>query len=357
VEKDLSCINHNLLMKNFFQDTLKIAFKNIGMDCLISKTIRNQDNAITKRLSWEKQGLHVPPFMIVSITNRCNLKCRGCYFYAQSRVMMKEMSGEMFDSILDEARELGISIIFIAGGEPLIRKDLLKITEKYPDIIFLLFSNGLLVNNEVVEVLKKQKHVIPIISLEGYEYETDKRRGLGIFERLMQIIEAMKNKKVFFGISLTVTRNNFKVIFNDEYIKQFVNLGCKIFFFVEYIPVRKGTEELVMTDNQESEISNLIASFSLKYPALFIAFPEEEKKFGGCLSARRGLIHISHEGAVEPCPFVPYSDVDLNHLSLKEALRSSKLLRRIRDNHDKLGPAQNGCILWENREWISSLFH
>lgn len=353
VEKDLNYINLNLFINNFFQDTLKVAFKNIGMDYYISKAIRNQNNALKKRLLWEKQGLHVPPFMIVSVTNRCNLKCKACYFYAQNRVMVKEMNEEMLSSILEEARELGISIIFIAGGEPLIREDLLKITEKYSDIIFLIFSNGLLIDDELVGVLKKQKHIIPIISLEGYEDETDERRGLGIFERLIKIIEAMKRKKIFFGISLTVTRNNFNSIFSDNYIEQFINSGCKIFFFVEYIPVQEGTDDLVITENQKSEIPNLMASLRSKYPVLFVAFPGDEEKFGGCLGAGRGLIHISPEGAVEPCPFVPFSDADLNHLSLREALRSSKLLRKIRDNFDKLEKSKGGCVLWESREWVS----
>ncbi len=352
MEKNPDYINPNVFIKGFFQDKLITTFKNTGMDSLILKAISDQKKALKKRCHWKEQGIQVPPFMIVSVTNRCNLKCIGCYFYAQNRVMGKEMSEKMFSGILDEARELGISIIFIAGGEPMIRKHLLKITKKYPDIIFLVFSNGLLVSDEVVEVLKEQKHVIPIISLEGYEHETDKRRGMGVFEHLIQIIEAMGRKKIFFGISLTVTRNNFNLIFNDKYIEQFVNTGCKIFFFVEYIPVQKGTDDLVITDNQKSEIPNLITSYRSKYPALFIAFPEEEKKFGGCLGAGKGLIHISPTGAVEPCPFIPFTDADLNEVSLKEALKSSKLLKRIRDNYDKLGQTQSACILWENREWI-----
>ena len=67
------------------------------------------------------------------------------------------------------------------------------------------------------------------------------------------------------------------------------------------------------------------------------------------------MIHINFDGGVEPCPFAPYSDLNLNKVSLKEAL-DSKLLRTIRDQHAWLEQNNNcGCSLWENRDWLMSL--
>ena len=42
---------------------------------------------------------------------------------------------------------------------------------------------------------------------------------------------------------------------------------------------------------------------SQKYPGLFFSVPGDEKKFGGCLSAGRGFVHISVSGDLEPCSF------------------------------------------------------
>lgn len=94
-------------------------------------------------------------------------------------------------------------------------------------------------------------------------------------------------------------------------------------------------------------------AFRDKYAALFIALPFDEDEIGGCLSAGRGFVHISSEGNVEPCPFVPYSDVNINNTSLREALQSS-MLRTIRENHSELSEI-NGCALWEKRAWVQSL--
>lgn len=71
-------------------------------------------------------------------------------------------------------------------------------------------------------------------------------------------------------------------------------------------------------------------------------------------SSGRGFVHISPDGFLEPCPFAPYSDTDLRNVSLKEALRSD-LLRKIRENHDKLESTSGGCALWTHREWVRSL--
>jgi MoaA/NifB/PqqE/SkfB family radical SAM enzyme len=93
--------------------------------------------------------------------------------------------------------------------------------------------------------------------------------------------------------------------------------------------------------------------FRKKFSAVFIALPWDEEEIGGCLSAGRGFVHISAEGNVEPCPFVPYSDTNLKDVSLKEALQS-KMLSVIRENHTQLQET-HGCALWERREWVMSL--
>ncbi len=69
-----------------------------------------------------------------------------------------------------------------------------------------------------------------------------------------------------------------------------------------------------------------------KYKGLFIAFPGDEKEFGGCLAAGCGFVHVNASGAIEACPFAPYSDMNLSQMSPKDAL-SSPLLDKIRGLH------------------------
>ncbi|MFC2145643.1 radical SAM protein, partial [Actinomycetota bacterium] len=256
--------------------------------------------------------------------------------------------------IISEAKELGISFIVLAGGEPLIRPEILDITGNFPEIIFLIFTNGLLIKGEELLKLKQQKNVVPIISLEGYEKDTDERRGTGVYEVLQRIIEKLKGKRAFFGVSLTVTKYNFDTIINQQFIKKLTHIGCKIFFLPEYTAIRGGTEDWVPTVEQRISTPDIMRSFRAQFPAIFVALPSDEEEFGGCLSAGRGFIHVSAEGNLEPCPFAPYSDTNLKDTPLKEALQS-EFLRKIRQNHDKLDETDGGCALWVKREWVQSL--
>jgi MoaA/NifB/PqqE/SkfB family radical SAM enzyme len=264
------------------------------------------------------------------------------------------MGEDKIRSVISEAKELGILLIVLAGGEPLVRKEILEITTSFPEMIFFLFTNGLLFNGELIAKIKKQKNLIPVLSLEGHEQDTDKRRGKGVYKHVQNIIGKLKSKGIFFSVSLTVTRYNIETVTDEQFIQDLINLGCRMFFFAEFSAIKEGTEDWVLTDKQREQINHLMDSFRMKFPGLFIALPGDEEEFGGCLSAGRGFIHISAEGDLEPCPFSPYSDTNLRDVSLKEALES-KFLQIIRQNHDQLSETEGGCALWAKREWVKSL--
>jgi MoaA/NifB/PqqE/SkfB family radical SAM enzyme len=347
----------NIISKSIlsaFLDGIKIVLKKPALACFILKSWFRQRRASNKRKSLSEQGMVIPPLMIMSVTNKCNLSCAGCYAQAIQREKKPELTTDELSSIFHQANELGISNILLAGGEPFTRPDILEVTREYPEIMFPVFTNGLLINENIIKSIEKQKNLLPIISIEGYESETDMRRGDGVFHQFIKIANRLKNRNVFWGVSVTITRTNFDLVTNDEFINLIINTGCKIFFFVEYVPIKEDTEDLVPTDEQRKKLLEMMEELRSKHKALFIAFPGEEEKFGGCLSSGRGFVHISADGSLEPCPFSPYSDVNLKEVSLKEALQS-KFLNEIRSNPDMLVETSGGCALWENREWVQSI--
>jgi MoaA/NifB/PqqE/SkfB family radical SAM enzyme len=329
-------------LRVFFKDALKIALTNPSQAYFFLRTLRWQKKAASLRASWEHQGIHVPPIMIFSITNRCNLSCKGCYHQAIRKSPQSEMSNEKMQNVINEAKELGISFIVIAGGEPLVRLEILDIIKNFPEIIFLVFTNGLLIDEGLSKKLKGIKNLIPVISLEGYGIETDDRRGKGVYEHLQRIIKRIKGKGIFWATSLTVTSSNFDTITDKQFVRQLIDLGCKLFFFIEYSPIREGTDNWILSKEQRTNITRIRDSLRKEFPALFIAIPGDEEEVGGCLSAGRGFVHINAEGDVEPCPFAPYSDTNLRDLSLKEALQS-EFLKAIRQNREQLSEEEGGA--------------
>ncbi|UCE21193.1 MAG: radical SAM protein, partial [Candidatus Aminicenantes bacterium] len=181
----------------FFKDALKATLLNPIQAYYFLRTIKWQKKAAQVRSNWGQQGIHVPPIMIFSITNRCNLQCKGCYNQALRQSPQEEMSEEKLKSVIAEAKELGISFIVIGGGEPLIRQEISDITRDFPEIIFLVFTNGLLIDDDWLTKLKGQNNFVPVISLEGYEENTDERRGKGVYERLQGIIKKIKGRGIF----------------------------------------------------------------------------------------------------------------------------------------------------------------
>ena len=84
------------------------------------------------------------------------------------------------------------------------------------------------------------------------------------------------------------------------------------------------------------------------------AFPGDEKGAGGCVAAGRGFFHVNSHGGAEPCPFSPYSDVNVRDSSLREAMKSP-LFTALRSGDVLLDDHEGGCVLYEKRELVEAL--
>ena len=339
----------------FLKDAVRVAVIRPSQAYHFFKILRWQKQAVKTRAEWEEKGIHIPPIIIYSITNRCNLNCKGCFHWALHEAGEVEMSDKKLRSTIAEAKDIGVSIMVIGGGEPMMRPEIIDITLEFPEVIFLVFTNGLLLDEEKLDRIQKNRNFVPVISLEGDRAGTDFRRGEGVYAGLEKIIRKLKRRNIFWSVSLTLTRLNYDTIMDDTFVGNLVKQGCKLMFFVEYTPITEGTEDWLISDEQRENLIAKRDEFRKKYPALFIAVPGDEEEIGGCLSAGRGFIHINPLGDVEPCPFAPYSDTNLRDASLIEALQSD-FLKEIRNNHDHLSETEGGCALWVERKWVQSVF-
>jgi len=338
-----------------FSDAVRITLRDPSVAAFFVRMRRAQRAAERRRALLATEGVHVPPFMIISVTGSCNLSCTGCYAQAQQRQEEPDMTPSELLDVVRQGHDLGVGIMLLAGGEPMTRADdLLTIAHEVPDVMFPVFTNGTLLSEPLVRRIRGQRNLVPVISLEGHAAETDARRGEGVAGLAQAAIARMRRAGVFFGTSLTVTRLNIDTVLDEQYLRSLVDLGCRLFFFVEYVPVREGTESLVLDSVQRARLAATVASLQKRLRGLFIAFPGDEEALGGCLAAGRGFIHISPSGRVEPCPFAPYSDASVRDMPLRDAL-ASPLLMAIRSDHDKLTETSGGCALWSRREWVRSL--
>lgn len=148
-------------------------------------------------------------------------------------------------------------------------------------------------------------------------------------------------------------KQNLEEVISTEFIASLCKNGAGLFFYNEYTPVEKGTEEFCISAEERCRVLSTLEQYRESFKKLFLAFPGDEDKFGGCLSAGRGFVHVAPDGRLEACPFAPFGDTSVS-ISLKEALKS-KTLSVIREHHDELNETLHGCALWDKREWVEGL--
>jgi MoaA/NifB/PqqE/SkfB family radical SAM enzyme len=300
-----------------------------------------------------KDGLVVPPVLILSVTNDCNLSCQGCYACSQNRDRSAELSSEDISRVVEEAVHLGVCVVMIAGGEPLLKQGILSLPKAHPDTLFVMFTNGLLLDTSAIQAAAGARNFILVISLEGSKELTDERRGEGLYDAVTGVMKRLDAERRMFGVSVTLTRNYDEVIRSD-YLESMQELGCRAAFLIEYVPCGAEDETLCLTEEQKNHLRHIEKDLYKKYDMLVVSLPGNEDPYSGCLASGRGFLHISSTGALEACPFAPYSDSSVKNMPLKQALRS-RLLEKIREGHETLKESRGGCALKENAAWVASL--
>ena len=343
------------------KDVLRATLRDPRESLFMARFARAADEAAKRRSQNEDAGLHVPSYLIASITSSCNLHCAGCYSRAnhatEDCAPQRQLTTEQWESIFVQAEELGISFILLAGGEPLLRFDVMEAAGKHSNILFPIFTNGTFLGKSCFQLLDRCRNLIPVISIEGDRELTDARRGEGVYGKVTANMERLRKQGLLFGCSITVTTENLSEVLSDDFVSSLSKLGCKAMFFIEFVPVTEEAQHLAPGDAEREIIRDGIDRLRQDWPEMvFVSFPGDEKSSGGCLAAGRGFFHINSHGGAEPCPFSPYSDINVAETSLKEALNSGLFLA-LRDNGHLLEDHVGGCVLYEKRALVEELLH
>ena len=342
-------------------DAIKATVKNPRESAYMLRFAAASKEASKKRAGLEKKGKHVPPFLIASITSSCNLHCEGCYSRCNNATSddspVDQLSDEDWSRIFDEADELGLSFILLAGGEPMLRRGVIEAASGKKNILFPVFTNGTYMTKHYFELFEKNRNIVPIMSIEGEKETTDARRGEGIYDKLMSNMVELKNRGIIFGTSITVTTENYKEVTSDDFIKELSDKGCKAVIYVEYVPVTDESTDLAPGDKErEYQISEINRLRNVHPEMVFVSFPGDEKSSGGCIAAGRGFFHINSHGGAEPCPFSPYSDINVKNSSLREAINSTLFQTMIEEGMLK-DEHKGGCVLFEKRDKMNEIMN
>ena len=346
-------------VENLVKNILRATLKDPKESAFMLRYSHSVKEAAKIRTELENNGEHIPPFLIASITSSCNLHCAGCYSRHNNACSdsspVAQLSDKAWLKIFNEAKDLGISFILLAGGEPMIRRDVIEAAGGVPEILFPIFTNGTMIDESYIDLFEKHRNLVPVFSIEGHRENTDSRRGEGVYQMLTDGMERMQKNHLIFGASVTVTRENLCEVLSKDFIEDLNSRGCKVVFYVEYVPVSASTADLAPTDEERTNMEKQMATLRETYPEMiFVSFPGDEKSSGGCLAAGRGFFHINSHGGAEPCPFSPYSDINVRDTSLREALKS-ELFRTLQSESILTGEHVGGCVLFEQKEQVEQI--
>lgn len=346
-------------VETIVRDALAASLKNPKETAFLFSYALAAKRAANLRAGHADEGRHIPSFLIASITNRCNLHCAGCYARANhichDEAEQALLTDDEWNGIFAQAERIGVSFVLLAGGEPMLRRGVIEHAAAHRNLLFPVFTNGTLLSDGMLRLLDAHRNLVPIVSVEGSQRQTDARRGAGTYEKLARNMEQMRSKGILFGASVTLTTENFAEVTGDAFLQTLRALGAKVLFFVDYVPADPGTEALAPGSAEREALALRLEQLRANADGMiYVSFPGDEQFSGGCLAAGRGFFHINPSGGAEPCPFSPVSDTNLRQVSLLEAL-DSPLFQRLRAS-DLLKEQHTGaCALFGRDEELAGL--
>jgi len=274
-----------------------------------------------RKKNAEKYGCNIPWLILMDPTSACNLKCTGCWAAEYGHTL--SITIDEMENVVQQANELGCYLFLLAGGEPMMRKDdILTLCRRHQDCAFMLFTNGTLIDEEFADHMLEVKNLIPAVSIEGYEEDTDFRRGEGTYERVIKAMQIMKEKKLMFGTSCCYTRRSAELIASDAYFDTVIGWGAKYMWCFAYTPIGKNAvPELMITPEQRKYMYYNIRRLRLEKPLLAMDFYNDAKYVRGCIAGGRTYLHINANGDIEPCAFVHFADSNIRTDTLLGALQ------------------------------------
>lgn len=252
------------------------------------------------------------------ITDRCNLKCRGCYS-ADERCDKNELPLKDIKKIIFNLKPLNLETIIISGGEPMIRKDLDKIlrtikAELNPENLIVI-TNGTIHD---YDLLKNMAEYVDILSVSLDTYKKDCKAFLredGIFERIMEFIEKAKDLNI--NVSILPTINHKNVDFINEYTKLSKKLNTNISFSLFTVRPDKNNKDFVLNVDDLKKVADYYRVNEIEVSDV----PLNNSLEGKCnCGSGEHLISVGTDGSLYPCHMLMEDKFKIGNLLEGDAL-------------------------------------
>ena len=301
-----------------------------------------------------KQGVHFPPFLYISITNGCNLRCQGCWVDVDKPQSV--ISFEAMDRLIANAKRHGNSFFGILGGEPFLHPELLRILNAHPDCYFQIFTNGQLITDEIAADVRRAGNATPLVSVEGSKTVSDERRGRkDVLSKTLAGLETALRHRLITGVASSICQSNFDDLIRESWVDRLIEMGVHYTWFHTYRPVGPvSNPQLALRPEQVLAVRRFVMDMRNRKPIGIVDAYYDDQGEALCPAATGISHHIGPFGDVEPCPIIQFAKESIrdNDGDLYKTMTESPLLKDFRKTAAK---ATRGCIVLERPDLLKEV--
>ncbi|MCK4236468.1 MAG: radical SAM protein, partial [Candidatus Krumholzibacteria bacterium] len=192
-------------------------------------------------------------------------------------------------------------------------------------------------------------------SLEGFEKETDERRGGGTFAKVMRAMDLMRERGMVFGASITETRENMSTVGSYEFVDMLLEKGVMVIWYFQYIPIgRNPSMDIMPTPEQRDWLRRTLKEIRDSRPVFIGDFWNDGPYVKGCIAGGREYLHITSNGDVEPCVFCHFAVDNIKNKSLREII-NSPFMKGIRSHQPYRENLLTPCMIIDTPEILRNV--
>lgn len=295
----------------------------------------NKFHVLFYKLKNKLPYFEMPSTLVLGSTYRCQLNCIHCGVKGYATTGKVELTTEELRDVIRQAHRLGVYLVNFAGGEPLMRNDIVELVEytAKQGLIVSISTNGLLLSQAMAYQLKNKGVAFINVSIDSVypEFHDQLRKSVGSFQKAKEAIISCVTAAIPVFISIYATKENIHsgdISMIAPLAKKWGAQGVKIL-----LPIPAGRwlrcTNVILSEEEKRYVYNLL-------DPQYVYIEGVCNKFSECSAISRKLLYVSPYGEIQPCGFVPLSFGNVREEPLKNIWERMKthVLYKTTDNTD-----------------------
>lgn len=330
----------------------KFRVKNLGGNLILHSHLPPLNSRAYKRFVKEHllDKVQGPSHVQIGLTHACPQNCLYCYNKNRQGVLMNT---EMIIRLIQDLKRMGMIWLGFTGGEPLLNKDLVRITESAGrDVALKLFTTGCTLTRDLARDLQSAGLQYVSISLDHWEERKhDEARGYpGAFRAALRALDLFKETTdIHVSVSSVLSREMIRSGQVEEFLRFLQKLDIHEAWLSEAKPsvgAYWNTQALI-TENDRRYLCELQDRYNRenRMTVNYLGHFEGRENFG--CNAGHKMVYIDAFGEMSPCVFTPMTFGNVQETPVEELFPRMK----------QLFPSEESCFIHRNYPLFRKYMH